>query len=135
MEYVITTGVSIRGFATALALAVGLTGLLACDKEPEEKFDPAAKAEAEKIFQQRCVTCHGEKGQGNGPGSAALTPKPRNFLDPTWQRMTKDEHIEKIIVGGGAAVGKSPAMPGNPDLASKPEVVKALRAHIRQLKP
>ena len=44
-----------------------------------------------------------------------------------------DAHLEMIIQFGGVAVGKSPAMPPNPDLVSKPAVVKALRAHIRTL--
>jgi hypothetical protein len=41
-----------------------------------------------------------------------------------------DEHLEKIVMYGGAAVGKSPSMPGNPDLMSKPEVVRGC-AHLR----
>jgi hypothetical protein len=44
-----------------------------------------------------------------------------------------DEHIEKIVMYGGAAVGRSPTMPGNPDLMAKPEVVRALVAHVRGL--
>jgi hypothetical protein len=43
-----------------------------------------------------------------------------------------DEHLERIITYGGGAVGRSPAMPPNPDLADKP-VVKGLRQHIRTL--
>ena len=39
-----------------------------------------------------------------------------------------------IIKFGGAAVGKSPAMPPNPDLVAKAEVVTALREHVRSLK-
>jgi mono/diheme cytochrome c family protein len=77
-----------------------------------------ARAEAEQIFTTRCVTCHGPQGAGDGPASAGLTPPPRNFQDPAWQ----------------AAVGKSAAMPGNPDLMSKPDVVAALRAFVRGLK-
>ena len=90
-----------------------------------------AQAEAEKIFSERCVTCHGANGAGDGPASAGLVPKPRNFQDPSWQKSVSDQHIEQIVQYGGAAVGKSPAMPANPDLTSKPEVVAALRAHIR----
>jgi mono/diheme cytochrome c family protein len=97
--------------------------------EPSE----AAEEEAEQIFETRCVTCHGPRGEGNGPASAGLTPPPRNFTDPTWQTSVTDDHIEKIIKFGGAAVGKSPAMPANPDLMAKAEVVAALRAHIREL--
>jgi mono/diheme cytochrome c family protein len=92
-----------------------------------------ARAEAMRVFEQRCVTCHGPEGKGDGPGSVALTPKPRNFHDAEWQDSVTDEHIEQIIMYGGAAVGKSPMMPANPDLVSKPEIVAALRAHVRSL--
>jgi len=94
----------------------------------------AARAEAEQIFTTRCVTCHGPQGAGDGPASAGLTPPPRNFRDPAWQASVTDAHIEQIVQYGGAAVGKSPAMPANPDLMSKPEVVTALREHVRALK-
>jgi len=89
--------------------------------------------EADEIFASRCTPCHGPKGRGDGPASAGLTPKPRNFTDPTWQTKVTDEHIEKIVLYGGAAVGKSPAMPPNPDLDQYPNTIKALRAHIRGL--
>jgi mono/diheme cytochrome c family protein len=92
-----------------------------------------ASAEAAQLFGERCTTCHGPQGRGDGPASAGLTPPPRNFQDPAWQESVSDEHIEKIIQYGGAAVGRSPAMPSNPDLMSKPAVVAALRAHIREL--
>jgi mono/diheme cytochrome c family protein len=90
--------------------------------------------QAEEIFAGRCTPCHGPQGRGDGPASAALTPKPRNFTDSTWQGSVTDEHIEKIVLYGGAAVGKSPAMPPNPDLDQYPGVIKGLRAHIRSLK-
>jgi mono/diheme cytochrome c family protein len=92
-----------------------------------------ASAEAERLFNERCTTCHGPAGAGDGPASAGLTPPPRNFQDPAWQQSVTDEHIERIIQFGGAAVGRSPAMPANPDLMSKSDVVAALRAHIREL--
>jgi len=93
----------------------------------------AARVEAEQIFTTRCVTCHGPQGAGDGPASAGLTPPPRNFQDPAWQASVTDAHIEQIVQYGGAAVGKSAAMPANPDLMSKPEVVSALRAYVRGL--
>jgi hypothetical protein len=75
--------------------------------------------------------CHGESGTGNGPGAAALNPKPQNYTDPVWQKATKDEEIRKAILLGGAAVGKNPAMAPNPDLKGKPEVVDGLVAIVR----
>jgi mono/diheme cytochrome c family protein len=93
-----------------------------------------AAARAEEIFSTRCFTCHGSQGAGDGPGSAALTPKPRDFRDAAWQDSVTDDHIAKIINFGGAAVGRSPAMPGNPDLIAQADVVAALVAHVRSLR-
>lgn len=95
--------------------------------------DAAATEEAKKVFATRCTPCHGATGAGDGPGSSALSPKPANFTSAEWQAKVTDEHIEKIIAYGGSAVGKSAAMPSNPDLDGKP-VIPALRAHIRSLK-
>ncbi len=118
------------------ALLVALSLGTACQQQtaPAQQVDPAAQAEAQQIFQTRCLTCHGPEGAGDGPGSAALNPKPRNFQDASWQASVTNDHIEKIILEGGGAVGKSPIMPANPDLVTKPEVVKALRIHVRSLK-
>jgi mono/diheme cytochrome c family protein len=94
----------------------------------------AAQREAEVVFSTRCATCHGPRGAGDGPGAVALEPKPRNFQDPAWQASVADDHLRRIIVGGGGAVGRSPLMPPNPDLVTKPEVVAALVAHVRGLR-
>jgi mono/diheme cytochrome c family protein len=95
-----------------------------------EPASPAA-AEAKKVWKDKCVTCHGETGLGNGPGAMALDPKPRSFRDPTWQAQTDDARIRKVIVEGGAAVGLSPGMAPNPELTDKPEVVTELLALVR----
>jgi mono/diheme cytochrome c family protein len=100
---------------------------------PAPAISPAALAEATEIFTTRCGACHGKEGRGNGPAAVGFNPKPRNFTDAVWQASVTDEHIEKIIVYGGAAVGKNPAMPPNPDLMAKKETVAALRAHVRLL--
>jgi mono/diheme cytochrome c family protein len=97
-----------------------------------DALTPAVMKEAEEVFNTRCSVCHGPRGAGDGAASAGLTPPPRNFQDTAWQTAVSDEHIERIIAYGGGAVGRSPAMPPNPDLADKP-VVKGLRAHIRGL--
>lgn len=96
---------------------------------------PAApgEAEARDLFKTRCVPCHGDSGKGNGPGAAALNPKPRNYTDAKWQESVKDEDIKKTILYGGAAVGKSPNMPANPDLEGKPEL-DGLVAVVRSFK-
>jgi len=99
---------------------------------PEPPADPAA--DARKLFTTKCVVCHGDHGAGDGPGAAALNPKPRAFSDATWQASVTDDHIKKTIVEGGAAVGKSAAMPSNPDLAEKGDEVSELVKIVRAFK-
>jgi mono/diheme cytochrome c family protein len=130
-----TTGVR---WGTAALL---LMGLAACSrgegsngepaKAPGVKISDAARQEAQQTFANRCSVCHGKEGRGDGPGSAGLTPPPRNYHDQAWQASVTDEQIERTIVYGGAAVGKSPAMVANPDLGNKPELVAALREIVR----
>ena len=98
-----------------------------------EDIPAPARQEAETVWQQRCSTCHGAQGKGDGAAAAALTPKPRDFTSAAWQASVTDERIEKIIAEGGQSVGLSPLMIANPDLVSKPDVIKALRAHVRGL--
>ena len=126
----------------ALALMLTGFGLTACGskdggdgekaKKTEMKVPAAAKGAARAIFAERCVTCHGTEGKGDGPAGKMLDPKPRSFADAEWQKKTTDEHLRKVIVGGGAAVGMSPLMTPNPDLANQPDVVNGLILIVRK---
>jgi mono/diheme cytochrome c family protein len=111
--------------------ATVLAAVVAARAPAAEQIPPAAKQEAEQIYKSRCTLCHGAAGKGDGPAAAGLNPKPRDLGDPAWQKSVTDEHIDKIILGGGAAVGMSPLMPANQDLAAKPDVIKALRLMVR----
>ena len=99
---------------------------------PSANLAPQSPAdEARSIVTSRCVMCHGSDGNGAGPSGATLNPKPRDFTNKEWQKATSDAQLKLAIVKGGAAVGKSPLMPPNPDLEGKPEVVAQLVAAIR----
>ncbi len=100
--------------------------------EPPPPPDPAADARA--LFRSKCLACHGDHGAGDGPGAAALNPKPRAFGDAVWQASVTDDQIKKTIVEGGAAVGKSVAMSSNPELKDKPEELTALVKIVRDFK-
>jgi mono/diheme cytochrome c family protein len=132
-------------------VALGLSGFAGCKKNETTasapppasgpaatQVAPAATAEpltAESVFKTRCSTCHGETGHGDGPASVALNPKPRNYTDGEWQKSVTDEQLKKTIVGGGIAVGKSPLMVPNPDLAGKDDVLDGLVKIIRAFAP
>lgn len=124
-------GNSLAKLAFSLCLPLALATACNRPNETAVTISPADQTEADSVFTARCATCHGATGIGDGPAGMALTPKPRNFTDKLWQSNVSDRHIETIIVGGGVAVGKSPTMLANPDLASKPGVVAALRNRVR----
>ncbi len=92
---------------------------------------PSPVLQAQMIYRTRCTMCHGQKGMGDGPSATALNPKPRNYSDIAWQRSVTDQEIRDTIVKGGVATGKSPTMPGQPDLVDKPEIVRELVKIIR----
>ena len=98
---------------------------------PTEATQLQTPINADTVFSTRCATCHGSDGKGTGPASAALNPKPRDYSDAEWQKSVTDEQIKKTIVEGGQAVGKSPLMTPNPDLANQPVVLDGLVKIVR----
>ena len=138
-----------RSLAIAI-LVLGPLALGACGKNsqppPPTSGSPNAKQEsgpsrpragddssqAQAMFNTVCVMCHGPEGTGNGPAAATLNPKPRNYTDAAWQASVTDEQLKETILKGGAGVGKSPVMPGQPQLADHPEVLDELVQIIRR---
>lgn len=91
----------------------------------------AINEQAQNMFMTVCATCHGADGKGTGPAAESLTTKPRNYTDPAWQASVTDDDLKKTILVGGQGVGKSPLMPGNPQLKDQPEVLDGLVQIIR----
>ncbi|HYC57013.1 MAG TPA: c-type cytochrome [Candidatus Binatia bacterium] len=121
-----------RRLVAAVVYAIAITTIVTAHAAAQE-LPAAAVSEAQTVWEVRCSTCHGAGGKGDGALAASLNPKPRDLSSPEWQKTATDEHIEKIVLSGGPAVGMSVLMPGNPDLAGKPDVIKALRARVRGL--
>lgn len=90
----------------------------------EQAFD------AKGAYNTVCSTCHGPAGAGDGPGAAALNPKPANFGDAAFWSARTDDQVVKAIREGGAAVGKSALMPAWGGLYNEAQA-KALVAYIK----
>ncbi len=63
---------------TALAAAILLASVVRAAEPPKKTPELVAKGQAD--FAKYCATCHGPKGEGDGPASKALKPKPRNLV-------------------------------------------------------
>lgn len=84
-------------------------------------------ANGKKVFTQNCVTCHGASGKGDGVAAAALTPKPRNFVQGKFKYGSKDADLAKTIKNG-----KAPMPPWGGVLSDKD--INDVVAYIRTFK-
>ena len=58
-----------------------------------------------------CLTCHGEEGAGDGPGSIGLDPKPASLGDGEMMRDLSDGYLFWRVSQGGAMEPFNSAMP------------------------
>ncbi len=88
-----------------LVFAHEKTGWIA-PQEAKKMKNPvkATKASIQKgkeMYEKKCALCHGVNGDGKGPASTELNPKPTNFKDSHGEKMTDGEHFWKISKGRG----------------------------------
>jgi mono/diheme cytochrome c family protein len=85
--------------------------------------------ETAALYSQRCASCHGDSGKGDGPAGKYLSPKPTDFA--TSLKGKSDHWISRAIKGGGPAVGEAPVMPAYGDLSDRQ--VRELVDYIKKL--
>lgn len=118
--------------AGALALGLGLSGCGGGSEDPAPPAEPAATepeppatpepptppappaepsaAAGAPLYATYCASCHGAAGEGDGPVSAGLNPKPAKHSDGEYMNALDHDYLVKVIKEGGGAVGKSPLM-------------------------
>src|SRR5262245_17395824 len=64
--------------APAASAVAPQSSVVKADKNPLRNLTAAAAA-GKPLFEANCVPCHGDKGEGDGPIAASLTPKPENL--------------------------------------------------------
>lgn len=79
------------------------------------------------IFEQRCASCHGLTGKGDGPMAPLLSPRPASLIS-AGTSVKSDKELLDVITNGKPRT----AMPPWKDLLSKEECYDVL-AYIRTL--
>ena len=76
------------------------------DGGPSSQLDVLV-AQGRQVYDRYCVGCHGEKGDGKGPGARLLIVKPRDFTKGVFKfrstpsgTLPTDEDLYKIITRG-----------------------------------
>lgn len=100
------------------------------------KSTPEVIARGKAVFLENCITCHGEKGDGNGIASKAITgAKPRDFTTGYFRRGGKPEEIFHTISEGSEGTDMPPwkdAIPEN-DRWALVYFVKSLKVDKKQI--
>lgn len=89
-----------------------------------------AVAAGEKIYKSNCASCHGDKGEGDGPAGVGLTPRPVN-LSQVGPQLGDDFMFWRISEGGGMDPFNS-AMPSWKTSLSKDQIWQVI-TYIRTL--
>ncbi|HMO51590.1 MAG TPA: cytochrome c [Kiritimatiellia bacterium] len=113
---------------TAIWLAAATVG------RAEEEF--RIQGDAEKgaaLYKMYCALCHGETGHGDGPGAAALNPKPRTLAEKAYMDTLSDKHLFTVIKDGGPAVGKSMFMTAFGAILKEDQAIHDVAAFVRSL--
>jgi mono/diheme cytochrome c family protein len=62
-------------------------------------------ADGQRIYDQNCASCHGERGRGDGPAGEALRPQPASLRHlGHMSMMANDAYLYWTIADGGQPV-------------------------------
>lgn len=109
-----TSGTGDQGTGTETGSTDGATG------------GDAVVAQGQTIYAEKCALCHGASGHGDGPGAAALEPKPRNHTDGSYMNTQTNEQLHEVIKNGK---GQMPAW----GATMTDEEIDAVLAYVRTL--
>jgi len=109
-----------------MKLLISLTALLTILLGSPVIAAPGNAENGKKIYEKRCLMCHGEEGDGDGPGAERLNPPPRDFTEAGYKIKTtgeedpvpNDDDIYRMIKDGMPGT----AMPGWADILKEQEM-------------
>jgi mono/diheme cytochrome c family protein len=94
---------------TLAGVAVSLLGLSLPSLSAAAALFPASAERGQAVYAKACAACHGENGDGNGPGAGPLNPKPRDFTSGMYKyrstnygEMPTDTDLLRVVNDGVA---------------------------------
>ncbi|MFQ5514660.1 MAG: c-type cytochrome [Myxococcota bacterium] len=95
---------------SAILVLTGLVALVPTLPALSEGAKEADPAKGKQVYDTYCATCHGPKGDGQGPVGKGLNPPPRDFTKADFKYGGTDQDLFDVISNGAAAKGGSPLM-------------------------
>jgi cytochrome c553 len=81
-----------------------------------------SERQGKQLFEQYCVVCHGQSGEGDGFNAYNLNPKPHSLADSTYMKALSSETLIETISFGGKGVNKSVLMPAYQNTLGKTQI-------------
>lgn len=92
----------------------------------------AAPASGAALYARYCASCHGARGDGDGPNARHLPVRPAVHADAALMSTKSDDRLFDAIAVGGYPMGRSPMMPAFGQTLSRDEIWRLVR-HLRTL--
>jgi high-affinity iron transporter len=80
------------------SLRMSLSAAVGIPLDPSPRGVPSLAAGA-AVYRDRCATCHGPSGRGDGPQAPGLNPPPADLTDPALRATSPLDFFRKINVG------------------------------------
>lgn len=116
----------------SLVAAISMVSFFVAGYQKAAAMPDGNASAGRQIHVNNCARCHGPDGKGDGPAGKLLKTKPADWTDKARMGKLSDDHLYKIIWGGGGLVGKSTLMPAFKDKLSDQQI-RDVRAFIRSL--
>ena len=101
------TRMSLRTAPIWTAGGLALVSIAACGPAPDTAVAEGERSGGQTLFEENCVSCHGDAGLGNGPLAASLPIQPPSLMEHLGHHPM--DQLVRII-----QTGVPPAMPPAP---------------------
>jgi cbb3-type cytochrome c oxidase subunit III len=108
---------------------ISIVSFLAIQCNKKKKAEESIET-GKNIYEANCSACHGINGEGDGPGAAALNPKPRNYKKDGFKYGSSQEEVKRTINEGieGTAMPSWAEVLTDEQITQVAEYVKSLAA-------
>jgi mono/diheme cytochrome c family protein len=113
-------------FPRNLAWVAGTFAVALAPAAAARETDSEALSRGRAVFEQRCASCHGNGGRGDGPALAGSPIQPPDLTDCRFAAREPDADFLAVAHQGGPVRGFSPVMPAHGAVLPEPALRDAI---------
>ncbi len=91
---------TLRMVVLLFLIAIGLLSVLEGNVTGRAMAAGDEIARGKAVFNDKCVECHGVRGNGKGPSAATMSPGPSDFTNPGFWKGDVNKKIRNAVQNG-----------------------------------